>query len=139
MSVVFEDDNYNQYWEKCTKEAEKIIEDEDKLEILLQRCEKKLEKIPGGGVLSMIPTLISLVRSYVFKREYKDIPIGTIISAVAVIVYFVSPLDLIPDTIPLVGLLDDGTVAGIALKFLQSDIEEYRKWRKDNGKEIEDI
>lgn len=139
MGVRFDDDNYNEYWEKCTKEAEKIIEDEDKLERLLQRCEKKLQLIPvGGGILSMIPTLISLVRSYV-KKEYKDIPIGTIISIVAVIIYFVSPIDIIPDAIPVAGYIDDAAVVGVALKFLQSDVDEYRKWRKDNGKEIEDI
>ena len=52
--------------------AEEILEDEDKLEKFLDRLERKLKKVPvGGDILSMLPVMISMLRSY-FKKEYKD-------------------------------------------------------------------
>ena len=113
------------------KEAEKIIRDADETERLLERVEEKLKLIPlVGDVLSDVPTLIALVRSYV-KKEYTDVPIGTIIAIVAALLYFLSPVDLIPDIAPAgVGYLDDAAVVSIAYKLVHSDVDEYRKWRK---------
>lgn len=55
--------------------AEKLLKDDQKMERFLQRLEKKLKIIPvGGETLSMIPTMVSLLRSYV-KKEYNDVPI----------------------------------------------------------------
>ncbi len=123
--------------EKGNKKAEETIADEDKFERLLQRLEKKLQKVPVAGTkLSMVPTMISLVKSYV-KKEYIDIPIGSIIAVVSALIYFVSPIDLIPDGTPIIGYADDVAVLTACLKLVQSDIDEYLEWREANGKNIE--
>ena len=57
-------------------------------------------------------------------------PVGSIIAALAALIYFVSPIDAIPDFIPVVGYLDDVTVIAVALQFIHSDLEEYRKWKE---------
>jgi uncharacterized membrane protein YkvA (DUF1232 family) len=43
------------------------------------------------------------------------------------LLYVVSPIDLIPDVIPFVGMLDDVLVAGYALKQAADELERYRK------------
>lgn len=43
------------------------------------------------------------------------------------LVYIISPIDLIPDAIPFVGMLDDVLVAGYALKRASAELERYRK------------
>jgi uncharacterized membrane protein YkvA (DUF1232 family) len=43
------------------------------------------------------------------------------------LLYIISPIDLIPDAIPFVGLLDDVLVAGYALKQAAAELERYRK------------
>jgi uncharacterized membrane protein YkvA (DUF1232 family) len=40
--------------------------------------------------------------------------------------YLVSPIDLIPDAIPLLGLVDDVLVAGYALRQASAELERYR-------------
>jgi len=122
--------------ETNSEEAKATINDEDKFERLVQRLENKLKLIPHiGEYISDIACMVSLVRSYI-KKEYTDIPIGTIISIVSTLIYIVSPIDLIPDPIPGVGYIDDIILLGWVLKSIRSDVEEYKKWRIDNGKQI---
>ena len=51
------------------------------------------------------------------------------------VIYFVAPVDLIPDGIPVVGYADDAAVLAIALDFIKSDIDDYMEWREENGYE----
>lgn len=111
-------------------EAEKMLKNVDKIEKLLQRIEKKLKRIPHlGSILAHIPILISLVRSYI-RKEYTEIPLGTIVAIVSALLYFISPIDIIPDSIPGIGYLDDAAVILCCLDMAESDINEYLKWRK---------
>lgn len=84
----------------------------------------------------MVPTMASLIKSYV-KKEYTEIPIGSIIAILSALIYFVSPVDLIPDAIPVIGLVDDAAVVAACLNFVNSDLEEYSNWREKNGKLID--
>jgi uncharacterized membrane protein YkvA (DUF1232 family) len=46
------------------------------------------------------------------------------------LLYIVSPIDLIPDSMPFLGLLDDVLVAGYAIKQVASELERYKKTRQ---------
>jgi len=43
------------------------------------------------------------------------------------LLYIISPIDLIPDAIPLLGLVDDVLVAGYALRHASAELERYRQ------------
>jgi uncharacterized membrane protein YkvA (DUF1232 family) len=43
------------------------------------------------------------------------------------LLYIISPIDLIPDAIPLLGLVDDVLVAGYALRQASAELERYRQ------------
>lgn len=116
--------------------AEEMLKDADKIERFLQRLEKKLKVIPlAGKKLSEVPIMASLVVNYV-KKEYQDVPIGTIIAVLSALIYFVSPIDLVPDSIPAIGYFDDAAVVAACWKLVESDIDEYLKWRKEHIKEL---
>lgn len=116
--------------------SEGLLNNRDELETLLQRVEEKLSLIPTiGKKLAIIPTLISLIRNYV-RGEYTDIPVGSIISIISALIYFLSPIDFVPDFIPGAGLLDDTVVLMTCLKMVESDVYEYRQWRKRLNKDI---
>ena len=122
---------------KGFKNAEELLNDTDKLEELFQKLEHKLKVIPGvGNKLAIAASMASMVKSYV-KKEYTEVPLGTIIAAVSAIAYVVAPIDLIPDTIPVAGHLDDVGVVAACLKLVESDLTDYIAWRKENGKELE--
>ena len=64
--------------------------------------------------------------------RYKEFPLGSLIALVGALLYFLSPVDLIPDTLPGIGYLDDITVLGIAVKFAYTDLEAYKEWLAKN-------
>lgn len=101
--------------------ARETIQNQDEFERFLQRLEKKLREIPGvGGALAEIPILLSLLKSYA-KKEYTVIPLGSIVAVVSAFLYFISPIDLLPDVLPGIGYLDDAAVIAGCLKLIASD------------------
>ena len=115
------------------RKAQDIIDEPGKIERILERLEKKLCGLPIlNDALSYIPKMGMLLNSYI-RKEYPQIPLGIIIAVIGVILYFINPFDLIPDVIPLAGYLDDAAVAGMALKLIKSDLDEYMTWRYQNG------
>lgn len=74
-------------------------------------------------------TLVRLVRSYI-SGDYRDISTSTIVSGLAVLLYVLSPIDLVPDFIPVVGFLDDlSLVSWFVVKF-QTEITKFRDWEQ---------
>lgn len=120
--------------EKGYSEAKSMLKDKDKTEIFLQKLEKKLKVIPKvGNTLAMAPTFISLVRDYI-KKEYTEVPLGSIIAVLSALIYILTPIDAIPDTIIGAGLIDDALVLNVCLKLVKSDIDEYLEWKELNNK-----
>ena len=113
--------------------AKDTLDDEDKLERLFQRLEKKLESIPlAGSALKYIPMMASMVNMYV-KKEYTDAPVGNIVATVSALIYVASPIDIVPDFIPGFGYIDDAAVVAACLALIKTDLDEYKSWRKING------
>ena len=135
----FDEKEVSEIFDNSSSEAEKLLNDADKMEKFLQKLEKKLQTVPiAGNSLAYVPLMISLVRSYV-KKEYTEPPVTSMISIVIALIYVLSPIDLIPDTIPGAGLLEDGVIVAGCLGLVRTDLEDYRIWRKDNGTEFDDI
>jgi uncharacterized membrane protein YkvA (DUF1232 family) len=67
-----------------------------------------------------------LVRAHVAGNF--SAPAGSLSMVVAAIVYFVSPVDLIPDSIPVFGLVDDTSVLALVARSNLTLISKFRKW-----------
>ena len=55
-------------------------------------------------------------------------PADAILMAIAAVIYFVSPFDLIPDSIPVLGLIDDTSVITSVARANLTLISNFRKW-----------
>ena len=121
-------------------EAEVILDDEGRSEEFADNIEDRFNsslknKNPIFFIRKIkelkedIPLFISLLRSYI-RKEYKEIPLGTIVAVVAALAYFLAPVDVIPDFIPGFGFVDDASVIAFCFLSCKNDIDNYRKWRK---------
>lgn len=111
-----------------------LLNDKDKLDKFLRGLETKIEEIPMiGKELSIIPVMISLVKNFA-EGKYTSVLYGTILAVTSALIYFASPIDLIPDFIPGVGYVDDMAVVSFCLSMVKKDIESYKEWRQSNDK-----
>ena len=116
------------------EKAKAFLDDDEKMENLFQEFEKKLRLIPKiGKRASDVAVLLSMLQAYI-KKQYTDVSIATILAAVAGLIYVVNPMDIVPEYILGVGVLDDAAIVGIILQAMHMDLNKYKKWQKANGK-----
>lgn len=72
----------------------------------------------------------------VLRGKFK-MPWGTLFWAVLCLVYVVSPVDLLPDVLPLLGIADDGAFVLLVLALLHNDIQRFRLEKKQQDTIIE--
>lgn len=64
-----------------------------------------------------------------WRGEYRGISRKSILTVVAGLMYFLSPLDAIPDFIPVLGMFDDIAVLAWIMKTLDDELNAFRAWR----------
>ena len=133
MSENLSEEQVKEALESGYAQSEALLNDKDELDDFLYRLEQKIYDMPFvGKKFSMIPVMISLVKNYV-QVKYTTIPYGTILAVLSALIYFLAPIDIVPDFIPLAGYLDDMAVLGLCMNMVSIDIETYEKWRQDQG------
>ncbi|MGB2338228.1 MAG: YkvA family protein [Alcanivorax sp.] len=85
-----------------------------------------------GDAFADLILLASLLRDWVTGR-YRTVPWGTLLTITGALVYFLMPLDAIPDPIVALGLLDDIAVISRTLKLTRTDLDRYQQWRNVQG------
>ena len=88
----------------------------------------------GQVLLDKVTMLSRMVKAY-FTGEYKIIPWGSIVKIIAVLIYFISPIDVIPDILPLVGLTDDLALTMWLFSSLKEDLENFEVWEQGKFKQ----
>ena len=82
--------------------------------------------------VSEIPSLLQSTPSMLrdsFKRKYRKTPWGTLTGGIFSILYLINPLDIIPEALPIIGIVDDTLVFGVFLALLSRDVKKYLLWK----------
>lgn len=115
---------------KAAAEAESYAKNPDHLRKLLTDAREKINHIPRGPFAETWPYLmgmIRLIRAF-HQGEYRDISLSNLLTIIAAIIYFVSPFDLIPDSVPILGHIDDAFVVRLALESVRADLDAFMAW-----------
>ena len=70
-----------------------------------------------------------------WRGEYRAISPKALVTVVAGLLYFVSPIDAIPDWLLGVGFLDDIAVLGWVLKTVADELARFKAWRDSQAPE----
>ena len=120
--------------------AEGYIRQPTRLKSLLTDAYKKASEKNDVGTLAheaweTLQTMFRLVKASV-SGEYTGVPTSTVAAAVAVLIYFISPIDLIPDFIPVLGLLDDVALVAWFSTTLKHEMDRFQEWELTRASEV---
>lgn len=76
--------------------------------------------------------LFEMVRDF-WNGAYTRVPKEVVLWGVAVLAYILSPVDLVPDFLPGVGLLDDAAVFMVFMNSVGNWLDDYRAWRGERA------
>jgi uncharacterized membrane protein YkvA (DUF1232 family) len=111
------------------------------LDTVVERADAIEERFQTSGPLQRLlrdgRLLLGLVRD-ARRGHYREVPVWTLSAAGFTLLYVLNPFDIVPDTIPLLGLLDDAAVVSACLSLVEQDLREYQAWKQSNAAEIED-
>ena len=98
-------------------------------EVADKLADKKSKDNKFRQLFEVAQTLVRLVRRFV-SGDYRQISTSTIVSGLAVLLYVLSPIDLIPDFIPVVGFLDDLSLVSWFVGKFHGEITRFRAWEE---------
>jgi uncharacterized membrane protein YkvA (DUF1232 family) len=107
------------------------LKDPDKLRDLTREASSKADASARTGALSAVfqslRALLRLLRAYV-KGEYRNVPPKSLILIVAGVLYFLMPIDVIPDFIVGLGFIDDAAVLAWVVSTVKTVLDDFVMW-----------
>ncbi|SKB50136.1 Uncharacterized membrane protein YkvA, DUF1232 family [Salegentibacter holothuriorum] len=103
-----------------------VLEDEEEIKSKFE-SKGKLQRYVDDAQL-----LFNLLRDYA-NGNYREVPFNVVAAIGGALLYVLSPIDLIPDFIPIVGYLDDAAVIAFCLNLIEKDLISYQVWKGDRA------
>lgn len=124
----------NLFYRTALNRASGLFGRHTRIAMLLSQLAIKLSKankkdLSFQVVRLKIGVLTRLISSYT-KGQYRNIPWKAVAAILGSFIYFVNPLDLIPDVAPVVGLTDDFSILVWVYGSVQSEIDKFLAWEK---------
>lgn len=122
----------NPIFKKFTGKAGALLSKPMKLGLLLTTAYGKLVDVDSKEtgfqqLKNFMQTFIRLARAYV-NGDYRDVSKKSLVLGVAVLLYLVTPLDIIPDFIPALGLLDDISLMAWFVDAFSKELNKFKEW-----------
>ncbi|MBQ9021869.1 MAG: DUF1232 domain-containing protein [Eggerthellaceae bacterium] len=122
---------------ESARKAENLLGDTAKVDAILDQVKAQVVDLPAtaAGALQNIPLMASMIKGYI-TQEYTNVSPKVVASVLGALLYVVKGKDLIPDSIPLLGLVDDVAVVALAMKLNEKEIDDFKDWQKDQPQVI---
>ena len=111
------------------EEAKQTMNDHEKMDEL----KSKKNKFLNNPALSKIRDSLCLLWRYledVTSKRYTDYSLWALTKIVAVLLYVVNPLDLIPDVIFWAGWVDDMLAVAYIISLTTEELDKFQEWEK---------
>lgn len=115
---------------RLLQRAKDYLADPQKLNRLIETARTKGAATGDGplqGIWQSVLALLRLLRAY-WRGDYRQVPTQTLLLIIAGILYFVSPVDLIPDIVVGLGFVDDVAVLGWILGEVKTVLDDFLRW-----------
>ncbi|MDZ7607725.1 MAG: YkvA family protein [Cyclobacteriaceae bacterium] len=119
----------NIIFQQAMQNASGIASSPDKMTNLIDSVTKKMTDTETrsriiGDFFYKVRTLVRMLRAYV-HGSYRQLPWKSLLMIIGGLLYFLMPIDIIPDFIPVTGLADDITIILMVFRSINKDIQDF--------------
>lgn len=124
----------SKYFKEALQKGEDIIQ-KDQLGLLnlIKRALQKVTETAANSNLTIVKLLnhyvvlfSQLIKAYI-QGTYRKLPAIALAKIAAVLIYFISPFDFIPDVLPIIGFTDDLALVLWVGKSIKNELDEFEK------------
>jgi uncharacterized membrane protein YkvA (DUF1232 family) len=117
---------------EALRQAVDIADNPAQLSAMSQQVKAKLgqtqfSRSSMSGFMDRIRTLLRMLWAY-RSGEYREVPWRSLIMIIGALLYFLMPVDVIPDFFPGAGYVDDFSVILFVFNSIGGDIEAFRRF-----------
>jgi len=84
-----------------------------------------------------VKVMLRMLRAYI-NGNYRQIPWKSLMMIIGSLIYFMMPLDLIPDFIPVTGFADDITIIFLVFSSINEDIAAFLEFERSTENKLTD-
>lgn len=133
--INFDKDKAKRVYENFKKDSEEMIDDQSEFAENVNKASEKAKRVKDdkstfGMIFEDFGLMLKLLKSY-NSKEYRKVPKGIIVAAMAGVLYFLSPVDAILDFIPGLGYIDDVFVISYVLKKIHNELQDFKVWHNN--------
>lgn len=124
----------NIFFTNALQKAASMAGKPGRLMMLLSRLAIKLRDVNWKNVNAVtlkekFYVLGRLIKAYASGR-YRNVPWKALLIVIAAVIYFVNPIDLLPDLIPIAGLTDDFAILVWVYNSVNEEIDKFLTWEQ---------
>lgn len=124
----------NPFFNIALAKAARLAGKPGRIALLLTKLGERLTKVDWKSVSVSTAkeklSVFSRIASAYASGKYRDISWKSILIVLAAIIYFLNPIDLIPDLIPVLGLTDDFSVLLWVYSTIGSEVDKFLTWER---------
>jgi uncharacterized membrane protein YkvA (DUF1232 family) len=127
----------NRFFDLALTKASGILGTRGRLVLLLTKLGMKLKSVSwkdvnAAAAKEKLLVLGRISRAYA-SGQYREVPWKTMVMIVAALAYFVMPIDLLPDLMPITGLTDDVAVLVAVYNAVSVEVDKFLSWEKNRS------
>ncbi len=124
----------NKKAKKIFERSKSFLNNNEKIKTLMHSVREKIMDMRHDGeeknaFIENIRMVMRMIQAH-FNGTYSSFSTRSILLLIFSLVYFITPVDMIPDIVPVLGFTDDISVLYFVLQSLATDIEKYREWEE---------
>jgi uncharacterized membrane protein YkvA (DUF1232 family) len=113
------------------RKAERLLRNTHQTIEIVSRGAQKADRHQNAltAVRHELRSLFRMVKGWASGR-YRQVPWKTVVLSTGAILYFLDPIDIVPDVIPMLGFIDDIAVLRWVIGGIQADLSKFRDWEE---------
>lgn len=130
----------NAFFNLALRQASRVLGRKKRLLMLIGTLGYKLralnwKEINHSDVRDKFFTIGRLLKAYA-DGSYREVPLKSMLLVTGAIMYFIMPVDVIPDVIPALGFTDDFGILLAVYHTLRAELDKFIAWEKTKLAEL---